>query len=91
LSSVSDYFTSYLNFSLYPNPSKYFINVSFSSPLSEDALLISIDLMGKRQFRVFIPRQTAKKEIDISELSSGIYFLTLETRTGSVTKKLVKN
>ncbi len=66
------------------------ITLFFSSSFVDDGILIATDAGGKEHFKVFIPKHTMRKEIDIAELSSGIYFLTLVTETGSVTRKFVK-
>ncbi|MEO8088138.1 MAG: T9SS type A sorting domain-containing protein [Bacteroidota bacterium] len=88
--SVSDFSKSSLDYYLAPNPSNYLLSVSFSSRLMQDAILTTSDAIGCEQFRVFIPSQTIRKEIDIRELASGIYFVTLENEIGSVTKKFIK-
>jgi hypothetical protein len=88
--TTGDFSKPSLNFYFTPNPSNSFISLSFSSPLSEDAVLTTTDATGKKQFQVFIPKQTAKKEIDVSELVQGIYMLTLQTLNGNTTRKLVK-
>ncbi|CAN5647618.1 hypothetical protein BH11BAC1_BH11BAC1_18470 [soil metagenome] len=78
-----------LDFSLAPNPSNSFIDISISS-LLENIILTVKDATGRERFRLFIPREILRKEIDISELASGIYFVTLESANGKVTKKFIK-
>jgi hypothetical protein len=88
---TGDYLKPSLNFFLTPNPStSASINISFLPSLSEDALLSATDITGKKQFEILIARETAKKEIDISELAQGVYFLTLQTKNGVVIRKLLK-
>ncbi len=88
--TTADFAKPSLNFYLSHNPSNSFLNVSLSSPLMDDAVLITIDARGREQFRILIPRQTMRKELDISELAAGIYFVTLESENGRVTKKFIK-
>lgn len=87
--SISDFSKPAFSFQLSPNPATSLLGISFSSSTG-DAMLIATDAAGREQFRIFIPRQTIRKELDISELASDIYFITLESESGSVTKKFVK-
>ncbi len=89
LLAVKDFSRPSLGFYLTPNPSNSFITVSFSSPLMEEAVLKGTDAQGREQFRVLIPRQTMRKELDISELAAGVYFVTVENERGSAVQKLV--
>ncbi|MEO8087992.1 MAG: T9SS type A sorting domain-containing protein [Bacteroidota bacterium] len=88
--TTGDFSKPSLGFNLTPSPSNSFITVSFSSPLMEDAVLTATDAQGRKQFRIFIPRQTMRKELDIAELAAGVFFVTLVSEQGSVTRKLIK-
>lgn len=79
-----------LGFYLSPNPSNSTAIISFSSPIKEEGKLTLTDPTGKQQFRIIIPRQTMRKELDISELAAGVYLITLESESGRVTKKFIK-
>ena len=87
---VSDFAKPSFSFSFSPNPSNSFLTISFSSLLNEVGILSVADATGKKQFRVLIPRQTMRKELDVSELAAGVYFVTLQTEYGSITRKLQK-
>ncbi len=78
-----------LGFYLTPNVSNSFITVSFSSALMEEAVLTATDAQGREQFRVLLPKQTMRKELDIAELAAGVYFVTVENERGNAVQKLV--
>jgi hypothetical protein len=88
--SISDFTKTFFDFNLSSNPAGSIINVNFSHALTKEGILIATDVTGREHLKVFIPKQTLRKEIDIAELSSGIYFLTLVNESGSLTRKMVK-
>jgi hypothetical protein len=90
LSGYSDVFASSINFSLGPNPSHSILKIFFSSPLSDELFALITNATGKEYFQFTIPKLTAKKEIDIGELAQGIYFISLQSQMGSITRKLIK-
>lgn len=68
---------------VYPNP---VIN-SFTISFSDDNVLkkaVIYNLQGRKLI------ESNKKEISITNLSAGIYFLEIETNKGKITKKLIK-
>ena len=75
----------------YPNPVKSVLVLIFTSRPIDDVNLIITNSMGismywNQGFPYFF-----RKELDISELASGIYFITLESTSGRVTKKFIKD
>ncbi len=74
------------DFSIYPNPAKRFINLKNNTTIDGGNIVIT-DLYGKT-----IRTQTLSlgtNTIDISNLSKGMYFLSMITGEGKITKKLV--
>jgi len=73
---------------IYPNPSKgnFTINASFDLNTS---LFNLFDISGKKvQFNTkFVSNN--KTEIELSNISAGIYFLSISSNNGSVTKKII--
>jgi Leucine-rich repeat (LRR) protein len=70
--------------SIYPNPTKHSINVS----LKEKSNYTLININGKAiKTGTLTPQQN---NIDISKAANGLYFLTLETKNNSITKKIIK-
>ncbi len=82
-----DEFQSELSF--YPNPSASSITIDFPHKSQAYTFIIS-NVFGKRLIEKNISSQTLRKELDISELAAGIYFITLESESGRVTKKFIK-
>ncbi|MCB0453640.1 MAG: T9SS type A sorting domain-containing protein, partial [Aequorivita sp.] len=69
--------------SVYPNPVSSILNIEISKNISfEKATIYST--LGK------LILETSEKEINLENLSSGIYFVEVVTDKGTVTKKIVK-
>jgi len=76
-------------FQIYPNPSKGIFNIKESGILNEQASMTLTDLAGKV---IAIENQipAINNQINLYSYPNGIYFLTIETRDGMQTKKLMK-
>ena len=72
-------------FTVFPNPSNGMINLDIDE-IEIQSVNIT-DLTGKT---VFLNRETQQNRIDISELKSGIYFVTVKTINGRFTTKILK-
>lgn len=69
--------------SLIPNPVSETLNISFSENISfQKAKVYSI--LGEKII------ETTEQQIDLSNFTSGIYFVEVATSQGSITKKVVK-
>ncbi len=75
------------NFEVSPNPAKEFLNVRCAKEITK---VIITDILGKIT-REEIIRDKTETIIAISDLENGIYFLTVKTANGSVTKKIIKD
>lgn len=75
---------SFLNeIKIFPNPVSQNLTISISEMLAyNSASIYSIE--GKKLM------ETDEKTIDVSSLKSGVYFITIETTQGTITKKIVK-
>ncbi|WP_445749059.1 S8 family serine peptidase [Polaribacter sp.] len=72
---------------LYPNPSKEFINLDVKST---NIQLSEVSIFDK-QGRIILNQIADLKRIDISSLSSGVYFLKIKNQNNiSITKKIIK-
>jgi len=69
---------------IYPNPSNSKINIECENVITS---LIIYDLNG----RVVKTQFSADSQIDISSLQQGIYFLKVQTQSGTNTQKIIKN
>ena len=73
------------SFSIYPNPTK---EVFYVSGITENASLEMFDLLGRK---VFSQNQVSNQQsINISQLSSGVYFVKVKEGEKMFTQKLVK-
>jgi hypothetical protein len=81
LSTVKNTFT---EISLYPNPTKNRINIDITAPIKTVCIFNNL---GKEVFKSTINKQ----QIDISNLTKGIYFIRIDINTTkSYYKKIVK-
>jgi len=71
-------------FALYPNPAKSFVTLEFEA-LKENALLQILDINGRRVRTFDLKAGIETLQIDVSDLSKGVYTVML----GNVTKKLI--
>lgn len=70
---------------MYPNPANGVVKFT---TISKDALEVSIyDLLGKE----VMPLQNVQTELNISSLTTGMYFIKMSQAGSSVTKKLLVN
>ena len=67
---------------VYPNPTTGIINIQNAEGIKKASLT---DVSGK-VFNVTV----VSNAIDMSTLAPGVYFLTLQTETGTTTRKIVK-
>jgi hypothetical protein len=84
---TSDFFAK--NFILYPNPSSGIVNLSSKNNTEIDTIQIT-DLNG-RIVKTIDANGLTEAQINISELTSGVYFATIETENGSGITRIVKN
>ncbi|WP_295336713.1 S8 family serine peptidase [Flavobacterium sp.] len=74
--------------SIYPNPTNQLLNYSFSEEIVLKDIVV-YDVSGKK----ILTKESnlSSNQIDVSGLSSGIYFVTFNTDNATLTKKFVKN
>ena len=77
------------NFSVSPNPANDFITVSNSENIFVNAISIT-DLNG-RVVKQNSFSNLSNVQVNVSDLSSGVYMLNISSDKGSVTKKIIKN
>ena len=85
--SANDFFAK--NFSVYPNPSNEILNVTGKNNTAIEALQL-VDLNG-RVVKNVNANGVFDMQINIADLTSGVYFLNIKTEAGSGTTKIVKN
>jgi Zn-dependent metalloprotease len=74
------------NISLYPNPANMVLNFTIKNNTNVSGITIN-DVDGKL---VYKSANAINNSIDISNLSSGVYFVTFKSDKNSVTKKFIK-
>jgi hypothetical protein len=80
------------NFTIYPNPATNKLNVALSNNRSENVSVKIINNIGQIVKTLSLGNSTdIDQQIDLSELSSGIYFVKTTIGNASSTKKLIKN
>ena len=87
--SNSDFNVTTLNFSVSPNPANDFINISNTDNILVSGISIT-DLNGrvvKQNSYVNI----SDIQVNVSDLASGMYMMTITSDKGTFTKKIVKN
>jgi hypothetical protein len=77
------------NVSVYPNPSASYVNIASDNGNLLESITVT-DLSG-RQVKVATGIKTTSYRLDHADLSPGMYFLTIHTRKGIVTQKVLFN
>ena len=73
--------------SIFPNPTDGMLNIV--SPLDPITSIEVFDVRGRKLNNVLVNGQ-GNFAIDISEFETAVYFITVTTETGSITKRIVK-
>ncbi|MCL9808120.1 T9SS type A sorting domain-containing protein [Flavobacterium luminosum] len=78
------------NFSLYPNPNKGNFTVKFD-PETNDKINIDVyDLRGRQIFeRSYVNNGTFNQEVNLNNISSGVYLITISNGQKKTTKRIV--
>ncbi len=74
------------NINIYPNPVKGILNYSTSDSVVLSAITIN-DISGKQ---IYMSGNIINNSIDVSNLSSGVYFVTFKSDKSLVIKKFIK-
>lgn len=85
--SAQDFFR--MNFAMYPNPAKNELNLIAKNGLAINEIQV-IDLNGrivKTVQRAF----ESEMQINVSDLTSGVYMIDIKTEEGTATSKFIKN
>ena len=75
-------------FSIYPNPAKASLNLSFAHAAAGSKVTIT-DLAGRIQLTQIIPQAASNLKLNIQNLSSGSYFVKIGTANGQSQSKLL--
>ena len=83
--SINDYENG--EFGLYPNPTSNSITITSNSNIEQISVL---DINGRVINMITINEQKPQYSIDVENLTSGVYFLQLQSSTSNKTLKFVK-
>lgn len=83
--SVNDFFAN--NISIYPNPTSDIFNLASTTSTIESIKLT--DLNGRVVKNINV-NSLSSTEVNISDLTSGMYFVTVQTDNGSGSTKIIK-
>jgi hypothetical protein len=84
--SAEDFFAN--NLKIYPNPTNGMINLSSTTTLINN---VSVTDLNGRIVKSFNLSGISQTELNVSDLTSGMYFVSVETDLGKGTTKIVKN
>ncbi|TGD59453.1 T9SS type A sorting domain-containing protein [Flavobacterium humi] len=73
---------------VYPNPATDFVTISNTAAIEINSVEI-VDVNG-RIVKALTPKNTPITQINIADLTAGVYFMNIKTSEGSGTKKIVK-
>ncbi|MDD2985011.1 choice-of-anchor J domain-containing protein [Flavobacterium sp.] len=85
--SAQSFFAS--NFAMYPNPTKNTLNLAVKNGLSINEISI-IDLNG-RVVKTVQSGFESEMQINVADLTSGLYLIDIKTAEGTATSKFIKN
>jgi hypothetical protein len=74
---------------IYPNPSKDFLQISIKTSQVHLNTISIIDYNGKTIKKQIINSELKNLTIDLADISSGVYFVEIDTQSGKVPKRVV--
>jgi Leucine-rich repeat (LRR) protein len=75
-------------FNVYPNPANDILNISLKSLIEVQSIAV-YDILG--QLTVAVPNAKTVAKIDVSKLTTGNYFIKINTDKGTSSMKFIKN
>lgn len=80
------------NFSVFPNPTKNIVYIKFNQLLPSNTKMVVADETGRVIKEITIASYSIadRLQIDVSHWNAGIYWLAVESKSGLVTKKILK-
>lgn len=90
-SGVEDYITTEnTTLNVYPNPTNGFVYIDANMNAKQDGTIDIIDVLGKRVFHHEFKGLTAESvQTDLSQLGTGVYFVSLRAGKDVITRKLM--
>ena len=66
------------NVHIYPNPAKETITIAFDQSIAGEGIIEIWSVMGNKLFSNTIPKDYVEQKVDVSSLTSGIYFYVIK-------------
>lgn len=90
--SVTNVATTEASISVFPNPVVNYLNFNFKQMGAENYKVTLFDINGKKVLQSNLQSQHQNSQLDISQLSNGMYVLTLESNETNYQKsfKIIK-
>ncbi|UII28578.1 T9SS type A sorting domain-containing protein [Fulvivirga maritima] len=80
-----------LTLNLYPNPTKDKLNIVFSESIAEPVTIQVLDNTGEVIKETKLAEYTENTEVNISNISNGIYLVRIQSSKAILIKKIIKN
>ena len=77
--------------SLYPNPATNEVSINFSGRSMENLDITVLNSLGQILYKISDVNSSSDVSIDVSQYSSGLYFIQIEAGNSQATKKLIVN
>ncbi|MEM7368981.1 MAG: T9SS type A sorting domain-containing protein [Bacteroidota bacterium] len=81
--------SSELQFSVYPNPTSGFLQLDYQFPEGSATQLSLLDMRGKMLFSKNLPSNIGTHQLDLSDLTKGVYLLELQATHLRQVKRIV--
>ncbi len=78
-----------ISYSISPNPAKENINITFNKPFSKQTQLNIYNVFGVLNKSAVIPSNKNNLDISVSDLASGVYFISVQTKNGNTASQKV--
>jgi hypothetical protein len=89
LSALTNEPASSFTFDVFPNPTKEVLHLQFQSPQNKSGTLRLYNARGQQALQQFFTKADEQISLQVSQLPSGVYFLTVQTAAGVTTRKVV--
>jgi hypothetical protein len=84
--AVQDNITILENLSVYPNPARNSITIKTNPLITSEGVIVLRDMLGKEIERLVVTTPTM--QMDISQLASGSYYVSLERKGSTITRRI---
>ncbi len=83
--------TNQLGMEIHPNPATSNLSIQLINPLTNSFCLTISDITGREIYTQFFKATQQPRDIDISSLAKGMYFIEIKTQNSQIIKKFIKD